>query len=83
MLHGMLGDIPAHTTIRTWLVKMGLDAIKNKTPNIDEAYALIVNGSISVNGQAMILVTKVPADHQGHALTHSDEEIVGMSISDS
>ena len=28
MLHGLLGVNPCHTTIRTWLAKMGLDAIK-------------------------------------------------------
>ncbi len=38
MFHGLLGDSPCHTTIRTWLAKMGLDAIKHKDRTLDEAY---------------------------------------------
>ena len=29
VLHGLLGAKPCHTTIRTWLAKMGLDAMEN------------------------------------------------------
>ena len=51
MLHGVFGDIPAHTTIRTWLAKLGLDVIKHKRMSLDKAYAIIMDASISVNGQ--------------------------------
>lgn len=83
MFHGLLGEVPCHTTIRSWLVKMGLDIIKNKSKSIDEAYAIIMDASISVNDQQLLLALKVPADHTGKALTHNDEEVVGLSVSDS
>lgn len=83
MFHGLLGDVPCHTTIRSWLKKMGLDIIKNKGKNIDEAYAIIMDASISVNDQQLLLALKVPADHTGKALTHNDEEVVGLAVSDS
>ena len=82
MFHGLLGDSPCHTTIRTWLAKMGLDAIKHKHRTLDEAYAIIMDASISVGDQQMLLALKVPADHTGKALTHADEEVVGMAISE-
>ena len=82
MFEGLLGDSPCHTTIRTWLAKLGLDAIKNKHVSIEEAYAIILNASISVGDQQLILALKVPADHTGKALTHSDEEVVGMAVSE-
>ena len=82
MFHGLLGDSPCHTTIRTWLAKMGLDAIKHKDRTLDEAYAIIMDASISVGDQQMLLALKVPADHTGKALTHADEEVVGMAISE-
>ena len=82
MFHGLLGDSPCHTTIRTWLAKMGLDAIKHKDRTLDEAYAIIMDASISVGDQQMLLALKVPADHTGKALTHADEEVVGMAVSE-
>ena len=82
MFHGLLGDSPSHTTIRTWLAKMGLDAIKHKDRTLDEAYAIIMDASISVGDQQMLLALKVPADHTGKALTHADEEVVGMAVSE-
>lgn len=82
MFEGLLGDSPCHTTIRTWLAKLGLDAIKNKHISIEEAYAIIMDASISVGDQQLLLALKVPADHTGKALTHSDEEVVGMAVSE-
>lgn len=83
MFEGLLGDAPCHTTIRTWLAKLGLDAIKNRPVSIEEAYAIILDASISVGDQQLLLALKVPADHTGKALTHSDEEVVGMAVSES
>lgn len=82
MFHGLLGKSPCHTTIRTWLAKMGLDAIKHKDKTLEEAYAIIMDASISVGDQQMLLALKVPADHTGKALTHADEEVVGMAVSE-
>lgn len=83
MFHGLLGRKPCHTTIRTWLEKFGLDTLEHKQISLDEAYAIIMDASISVNKQQMLLALKVPADHTGKPLTHSDEEVVGMAVSDS
>jgi len=82
MLRGLLGANPCHTTIRTWLAKMGLDAIKERGRNPEEAYAVIMDVSISVGDQQMLLALKIPADHGEKALTHSDEEVVGMAVSE-
>lgn len=83
MLHGMLGKNPCHTTIRTWLEKLGLDSLMHKNMSLNKTYAIIMDASISVNNQQMLLALKVPADHTGKPLTHCDEEVVGMAISDS
>ena len=53
--------------------------IHKKSP---EAYAIIMDASISVGDQQMLLALKVPADHTGKALTHADEEVVGMAVSE-
>lgn len=82
MFDGLLGKSPCHTTIRTWLAKMGLDAIKHKNRSLEESYAVIMDASISVGDQQMLLALKIPAKHTGKALTHADEEVVGMAISE-
>ena len=83
MLQGMLGEKPCHTTVRTWLAKLGLDTLEHKSISLDKAYALIMDASISVNNQQMLLALKVPADHTEEPLTHNDEEVVGMAVSGS
>ncbi len=83
MLHGLLGKKPCQTTIRTWLEKLGLDTLEHKDISLDDAYAIIMDASISVNNQQMLLALKVPADHTGKPLTHNDEEVIGMAVSDS
>ena len=81
MLGNVLGDIPEHTTIRTWIAKSGVDAMSNRNISIEEAYALVVDGSISVGDQQMMLALKVPANHNGKtALNHADAEVVGMQV---
>lgn len=55
--------------------------MSNKNISIEEAYALVVDGSISVGDQQMMLALKVPADHNGKtALNHADAEVVGMQV---
>lgn len=66
MFNGLLGGAPCHTTIRTWLAKMGIDTMKHKNIDITQAYALILDASISVNDQQLLLALKVPADHTGY-----------------
>ena len=83
MFNGLLGTPPSHTTIRTWLAKMGIDMMRHKKIDMAEAYALILDASISVNDQQVLLALKVPADHTGKALTHADGEVVGMAVSNS
>lgn len=81
MFEGLLGKTPCHTTIRTWMAKMGIDTIKHKNIDIEQAYAVIFDASISVNDQQLLLALKVPADHTGKSLTHADEEVIGMAVS--
>ncbi|MCF0202551.1 MAG: hypothetical protein HUK08_04225, partial [Bacteroidaceae bacterium] len=83
MLHGTFGKTPASTTIRTWLAKVGVYSLTHKPKNLEEAYALISDGSITVGDQQLMLTLKVPADHTGEALSHSNAEVVGLHVESS
>lgn len=80
MLKGVFKESPVHTTIRTWLAKAGLDKLTHPYKDMETAYAMIMDASISVGDQQLLVALKVPADYAGHALTHSDTEVVGMKV---
>lgn len=61
----------------------GLDIYKNKAKKLEEVYSLILDESITVGDQKLLLQLKAPADHPGHSLKHADVEVIGMSVSDS
>lgn len=83
MFKGVFKESPVHTTIRTWLAKAGLDKLNHPYNDMETAYAIIMDASISVGDQQLLVALKVPADHLGHAPTHSDTEVVGMKVSKS
>lgn len=68
MFNGLLGGAPCHTTIRTWLAKMGIDTMKHKNIDITQAYALILDASISVNDQQLLLALKCRQTIRGKPL---------------
>jgi len=60
--------------------KSGLAALKGTAKSIKDAYALIMDASISVGDQQLLLFLKVPAEHIGHALQHTDVEVADMKV---
>ena len=80
LLNGQLGRIPRYTTVETWVAKSGLAALKGTAKSVKEAYSLIMDTSISVGDQQLLLFLKVPAEHVGHALQHDDVEVAGMKV---
>lgn len=67
-------------TVETWVTKSGLAALKGVAKSIKDAYALIMDASISVGDQQLLLFLKVPAKHIGHALQHADVEVADMKV---
>jgi hypothetical protein len=43
-------------------------------------YALIVDESMMIGSEKMLLTLGVKAAHQGKALSHNDVEVVGISV---
>lgn len=69
--------------METWVAKSGLAALKGAAKSIKEAYSLIMDASISVGDQQLLLFLKIPAEHQGHALKHTDVEVADMKVATS
>ena len=72
---GVLGDaIPTHTTIRDWCMKAGLAKYNEAGEEIKDSgkdYAAIVDESITVGSQKLMLTLGVPAEHPDHPLSRS------------
>ena len=62
------------------MAKSGLAVLKGTAKSIKVAYSLIMDASISVGDQQLLLFLKVPAEHIGHALQHTDVEVADMKV---
>jgi hypothetical protein len=74
-------DIPCHNSIENWVKKSGLSIYKEpEKPITQKDYAMITDESMMIGSQKMLLTLGVKAKHQGQPLSHSDVEILGMSV---
>ena len=80
LFNNQLGKVPSYRSVNCWVAKAGLASLKGSVKSLKEAYALIVDASISVGDQQLLLFLKIPAEHKGHALTHEDAEVAGMKV---
>ena len=83
-LSGALGSLPCHQSIENWLLKVGIvEYLDTCSFFKDKRYAIIVDESITVGSQKLLLILAVPADHVGHALSHSDVKVLAVLVSSS
>lgn len=80
----MFGDVPAHNTIGCWAQELGLSVYKKScTLFKGKPYALIVDESMMIGSEKLLLTLAVPADNDGHAVTEKDIVIVDISVAKS
>lgn len=84
VFNGVLGDIPCHNTIDNWVKKCGLDVYNNvDTTILNKPYAQIVDESMMVGSNKLLLTLGVSADHMGRPLKHEDVSVLDMSVNKS
>lgn len=83
-LGGILGDIPTHNTIGNWIKKYGLDVYNSSGKYLeDKDYCGIVDESMMIGSEKLLVTIGVPSTHQGVPLSHQDASILDLSISKS
>lgn len=83
-LGGMFGQIPAYTTIGNWAQELGLSVYKEACSLFkDKRYALIIDESMMIGSEKLLLTLAVSADNEGHAIMEEDIVIVDISIAKS
>lgn len=83
-LNGMFGNVPAYTTIGYWAQELGLSVYKESCSLFkDKRYALIIDESMMIGSEKLLLTLAVSADNEGHSITEKDIVIVDISIAKS
>lgn len=83
-LGNIFGKVPAYTTIGYWTQELGLGVYKEScTLFKDKRYALIVDESMMIGSEKLLLTLAVPATNSGAAITEKDVTIVDISIAKS
>lgn len=81
---GMFGNVPAYTTISYWAQRLGLSVYKEACGRFkNKRYALVVDESMMIGSEKLLLTLAVPADNSGHAIAESDTVIVDISVAKS
>ena len=77
--------VPSYNTVRDWVLKAGLDTYARRCKNlsVDEAYAVVMDESITIAEHKILLTLKTSAQHPGKPLAHSDVEVIDIHVASS
>ncbi|WP_239473423.1 MULTISPECIES: hypothetical protein [Bacteroides] len=78
VLEGKCGKVPCYNTVENWMKKLGLSTYENDNKPTDKKFAYIIDESIMVNREKLLLILGVSAEHPGHPLKHEDVTVVSM-----
>lgn len=80
----IFGKVPAYTTIGYWAQELGLSVYKESCDLLkNKRYALIIDESMMIGSEKLLLTLAVSADNEGHAISEEDIVIVDISIAKS
>jgi len=83
-LDGIIGSIPCYNTIENWVKKCGLEVYETSgVPLQDIEYAGVIDESMMIGSEKLLLTLGVPAEHQGRPLNCSDVCVLDIAIADS
>jgi hypothetical protein len=81
---GLLGTIPCYNTIENWVKKCGLKVYETSGDSFQGVdYAQIVDESMMIGSEKLLLTLGVPAGHSGRPLKCTDVSILDIAIAES
>lgn len=81
---GVEAKIPCHQTISDWMQRLGVGEYRDGCKRFSSSkYALIIDESISVGSQKLLIIQAVPAKFPGRPLCLGDSAVVGMHVASS
>jgi hypothetical protein len=80
---GQCGKVPCYNTIEDWMKKLGLSVYENDRKPGQKKFAMVIDESIMINREKLLLLLGIPADHQGRPVNHEDVTVVSMKVGSS
>lgn len=78
------GELPSHTEISNWAKKNGLATYNDSGKKLSGMeYCEIIDESITVGKQKLLLTLAAPSAPEGHPLRHEDVEVLGIAVAPS
>lgn len=81
VMEGAAGKVPAYSTIRDWVLRLGLSVYEDEKPK-DWKYIAIQDESIWVNRQKLLLTLGIPYEHKGRPVEHKDVVVLNMKVAE-
>lgn len=78
VLEGKCGKVPCYNTVENWVKKLGLSVYENDSKPNEEKFAYVMDESITVNREKLLLLLGIPAGHPGRPIKHEDVTVVSM-----
>lgn len=80
VLGSAFGKSPSYNTVRNWILKLGLSVYTDDIPKKMKKFAVIIDESIMINKEKLLLVLGFETDHVKGPLQHKDMTVLGMKI---
>lgn len=81
VLEGKCGKVPCYNTVENWMKKLGLSVYQNDRQPTEKKYAAIIDESIMVNQEKLLLILGISAEHPGRPIKHEDVTVISMKAS--
>ena len=79
---GVFEEIPSYNTVEDWVKKIGLDVYNTSGELLEnKGYADVIDDSMMIGNEKLLVTLAVPAKHLGHPLCHDEVSVLDMSVS--
>ena len=82
VLGGSFGKAPSYGTVRNWMLKLGLSVYEEDIP-VSDKYGVIIDESIMINKEKLLLVLGFNAERVNGPLSHKDVRVLDMKVGES
>ena len=73
------GKVPCYNSVANWVRKLGLSVYQDDVPK-NQKYGVVIDESIMINKEKLLLVLGFKANHEGRPLRHGDVTVLDMRI---
>lgn len=74
------GKSPCNNTVENWIKKLGLSVYQDDQPCKGKKFAMVMDESIAINGQKLLLALAIPSEHQDRPVKHEDVTVLNMTV---